>query len=241
MVVPDEVHYMDVSPKQLVSAAAALIPFLEHDDANRARMGSNMQRQAVPLLFPQAPRVGTGMESKVARDSGALVLAQNPGEVVSVEADRIVVHRDKKRSTPLTPLDTANDDEYKLVKFSRSNQDCCINQRPLVSVGEKIAKGQALADGAGTEKGDLALGMNVLVAFMPWNGYNFEDSILISEKVVKEDLYTSVHIEEFECTARDTKLGKEEILKALRFGFDRVFDNKEKVCAGGGEGAGLDQ
>ncbi len=215
MVVPDEVHYMDVSPKQLVSAAAALIPFLEHDDANRALMGSNMQRQAVPLLFPQAPRVGTGMESKVARDSGALVLAQNPGEVVSVEADRIVVHRDKKHSTPLTPLDTADNDEYKLVKFSRSNQDCCINQRPLVNRGDKVSTGDVLADGPATEHGDLALGMNVLVAFMPWNGYNFEDAIVISERLLKNDIFTSVHIEEFELQVRDTKRGQEEITREI--------------------------
>ena len=215
MVTPNEVQYMDVSPKQLVSAAAALIPFLEHDDANRALMGSNMQRQAVPLLFPQAPRVGTGMESKVARDSGALVLAQNPGEVASVEADRIVVRRDKKYSTPLTPLDTADEDEYKLIKFSRSNQDCCINQRPLVKRGDKVSTGDVLADGPATEHGDLALGMNVLVAFMPWNGYNFEDAIVISERLLKNDIFTSVHIEEFELQVRDTKRGQEEITREI--------------------------
>ena len=215
MVVPEELDYMDVSPKQLVSAAAALIPFLEHDDANRALMGSNMQRQAVPLLFTQAPYVGTGMEGKVALDSGAVVLARNPGEVVSVDSERIVVRRDKRHSTPLTPLDTADEDEYRLIKFTRSNQDCCINQRPLVSVGEKIAKGQALADGAGTEKGDLALGMNVLVGFMPWNGYNFEDAIVISERLLKQDVFTSVHIEEFELQVRDTKRGQEEITREI--------------------------
>ena len=215
MVTPDEVQYMDVSPKQLVSAAAALIPFLEHDDANRALMGSNMQRQAVPLLFPQAPRVGTGMESKVARDSGALVLARNPGEVISVEADRIVVRRDKKRSTPLTPLDTADQDEYKLIKFSRSNQDCCINQRPMVKRDDKVSTGDVLADGPATEHGDLALGMNVLVAFMPWNGYNFEDAIVISERLLKNDIFTSVHIEEFELQVRDTKRGQEEITREI--------------------------
>ena len=215
MVVPEELDYMDVSPKQLVSAAAALIPFLEHDDANRALMGSNMQRQAVPLLFTQAPYVGTGMEGKVALDSGAVVLARNPGEVVSVDSERIVVRRDKRHSTPLTPLDTADEDEYRLIKFARSNQDCCINQRPLVSVGEKIAKGQALADGAGTEKGDLALGMNVLVGFMPWNGYNFEVAIVISERLLKQDVFTSVHIEEFELQVRDTKRGQEEITREI--------------------------
>ncbi len=215
MVTPDELDYMDVSPKQLVSAAAALIPFLEHDDANRALMGSNMQRQAVPLLFTQAPFVGTGMESKVARDSGAVIIARNPGEVINVSADRIVVRRDKKHSTPLTPLDMADTDEYKLTKFSRSNQDCCINQRPLVKVGDKVDKSQALADGAATERGDLALGMNVRVAFMPWNGYNFEDAIVISERLLKRDVFTSIHIEEFELQVRDTKRGQEEITREI--------------------------
>jgi DNA-directed RNA polymerase subunit beta len=215
MLPPSEVQYMDVSPKQLVSAAAALIPFLEHDDANRALMGSNMQRQAVPLLFTQAPLVGTGMEGKVARDSGAVVLARNPGEVVRVEADRIVVKRDKRHSTPLSPLDTADEDTYKLIKFSRSNQDCCINQRPLVQVGDKIRKGQVLADGPATERGDLALGMNVLVAFLPWNGYNFEDAIIISERLLKREVFTSIHIEEFELQVRDTKRGQEEITREI--------------------------
>ena len=215
MVSPSELDYMDVSPKQLVSAAAALIPFLEHDDANRALMGSNMQRQAVPLLFTQAPFVGTGMEGKIALDSGAVVLARNPGEVVRVDAERIAVRRDKKHSMPLTPLDTADEDEYKLVKFARSNQDCCINQRPLVQVGDKVQMGQALADGAGTERGDLALGMNVLVAFMPWNGYNFEDAIVINERLLKRDIFTSVHIEEFELQVRDTKRGQEEITREI--------------------------
>ena len=215
MVTADELDYMDVSPKQLVSAAAALIPFLEHDDANRALMGSNMQRQAVPLLFTQTPYVGTGMESKVARDSGAVVLARNPGEVVSVDAHRVVVRRDKKHSVPLTPLDTADEDEYKLIKFSRSNQDCCINQRPFVEVGDQIARGQVLADGPSTDRGELALGMNVLVGFMPWNGYNFEDAIVISERLLKRDVFTSVHIEEFELQVRDTKRGQEEITREI--------------------------
>ncbi|HIL07274.1 MAG TPA: DNA-directed RNA polymerase subunit beta [Candidatus Latescibacteria bacterium] len=215
MVSPSELDYMDVSPKQLVSAAASLIPFLEHDDANRALMGSNMQRQAVPLLFTQAPFVGTGMEGKIALDSGAVVLARNPGEVVRVDAERIAVRRDKKNSTPLTPLDTADEDEYQLIKFARSNQDCCINQRPLVQVGDKVQQGQALADGAGTERGDLALGMNVLVAFMPWNGYNFEDAIVINERLLKRDIFTSVHIEEFELQVRDTKRGQEEITREI--------------------------
>ena len=215
MVTADDLDYMDVSPKQLVSAAAALIPFLEHDDANRALMGSNMQRQAVPLLFTQTPYVGTGMESKVARDSGAVVLARNPGEVVSVDAHSVVVRRDKKHSVPLTPLDTADEDEYKLIKFSRSNQDCCINQRPLVGVGDQIVQGQVLADGPSTDRGELALGMNVLVGFMPWNGYNFEDAIVISERLLKRDVFTSVHIEEFELQVRDTKRGQEEITREI--------------------------
>ncbi|HIM56203.1 MAG TPA: DNA-directed RNA polymerase subunit beta, partial [Candidatus Latescibacteria bacterium] len=215
MCTPEEVQYMDVSPKQLVSAAAALIPFLEHDDANRALMGSNMQRQAVPLLFTQAPLVGTGMEGKVARDSGATVMARNPGEVVDVQADRIIIRRDKRHSTPLSPLDTADEDLYKLTKFSRSNQDCCINQRPLVQVGEKVEKGLIIADGPATDKGELALGMNVLVAFMPWNGYNFEDAIVISERLLKKDVFTSVHIEEFELQVRDTKRGQEEITREI--------------------------
>ena len=211
MVPPEECQYMDVSPKQLVSAAAALIPFLEHDDANRALMGSNMQRQAVPLLFTEAPYVGTGMESKVAVDSGAVVLARNPGEVVSVSSDQVLVRRDRRRSTPLSPLDTADSDEYRLTKFARSNQDCCMNQRPAVRVGDKVQKGQVVADGPATESGDLALGMNVLCAFMPWNGYNFEDAIVISERLLRKDVFTSVHIEEFELQVRDTKRGQEEI------------------------------
>ena len=215
MVSPEEAQYMDVSPKQLVSAAAALIPFLEHDDANRALMGSNMQRQAVPLLFTEAPLVGTGMEEKVARDSGAVILARNPGIVLAVDSDRIVVERDKRSSTPLSPLDTADADEYKLIKFSRSNQDCCINQRPVVRVGDKVSKGQVIADGPATDSGDLALGMNVLVAFMPWNGYNFEDAIVISERLLKRDVFTSVHIEEFELQVRDTKRGQEEITREI--------------------------
>ena len=214
-VAPEDCQYMDVSPKQLVSAAAALIPFLEHDDANRALMGSNMQRQAVPLLFTQAPYVGTGMEGKIAIDSGAVVLARNPGEVSSVDSNRIVVRRDKRRSTPLSPLDTADVDEYKLTKFSRSNQDCCMNQRPIVRVGDKVDNGQVLADGPATELGDLALGMNVLCAFLPWNGYNFEDAIVISERLLKKDVFTSIHIEEFELQVRDTKRGQEEITREI--------------------------
>jgi DNA-directed RNA polymerase subunit beta len=215
MIAPEECQYMDVSPKQLVSAAAALIPFLEHDDANRALMGSNMQRQAVPLLFTQAPFVGTGMEGKIAVDSGAVILARNPGEVVTVDSNKIVVRRDKRRSIPLSPLDTADVDEYKLTKFARSNQDCCMNQRPIIRVGDKIDKKQVLADGPATELGDLALGMNVLCAFLPWNGYNFEDAIVISERLLKKDVFTSVHIEEFELQVRDTKRGQEEITREI--------------------------
>jgi len=215
MVSPKEVDFMDVSPKQLVSAAATLIPFLEHDDANRALMGSNMQRQAVPLLFPEAPYVGTGLERKVALDSGAVVLARNPGEVIHVQADRIVVRRDKERSIRLTPLDSSDEDVYRLTKFARSNQDCCMNQRPLVRVGDKVERGQAIADGASTDRGDLALGANVLVAFMPWYGYNFEDAIVVSERLLKQDVFSSVHIEEFELQVRDTKRGQEEITREI--------------------------
>ncbi len=207
---PDRVDYMDVSPKQLVSVAAALIPFLENDDANRALMGSNMQRQAVPLVRSDAPFVGTGMESVVARDSGAAIAAKRAGVVDQVDATRIVI-----RATD--ELDPAKPgvDIYRLMKFQRSNQSTCINQRPLVKVGDTVQKGEVIADGPSTDLGDLALGRNVLVAFMPWNGYNFEDSILLSERIVKEDVFTSIHIEEFEVMARDTKLGPEEITRDI--------------------------
>ncbi len=208
---PDNVSKMDVSPKQIVSVAAALIPFLENDDANRALMGSNMQRQAVPCLKSQAPLVGTGMEQVVARDSGATVVAKRPGKVVSVDSNRVVVRADK---TSDDPLDTGVD-IYNLVKYRRSNQDTCITQKPIVTPGEKVAAREILADGPSTEMGELALGQNVVVAFMPWNGYNFEDSILINENMVKDDIFTSIHIEEFECIARDTKLGKEEITRDI--------------------------
>ncbi|MEE8109592.1 MAG: DNA-directed RNA polymerase subunit beta, partial [bacterium] len=209
----DEVDYMDVSPKQLVSVATSLIPFLENDDANRALMGSNMQRQAVPLLRPEAPLVGTGMEAVAARDSGAVVVAREGGEVVDVDASRIVVriHEGRRRGGAKGP----GVNIYSLTKYRRSNQNTCINQRPIVTVGQKVKEGQVLADGPATESGELALGRNVLVAFMPWRGYNFEDAIVISEKVVKEDIYTSIHIEEFEVEARDTKLGKEEITRDI--------------------------
>ncbi len=209
-----EVDYMDVSPMQLVSVAAALIPFLEHDDANRALMGSNMQRQAVPLLTTEAPLVGTGMESIAARNSGAVVIARNSGVVKEVDAERIVIERTAKRSGE-ADLFIDDVDEYRLQKFVRSNQNTCINQRPLVSEGEKVKAGAAIADGPATQGAELALGRNVLVAFMPWEGYNFEDAVLISEKLLKEDMFTSVHIEEFVTEARETKLGKEEITRDI--------------------------
>jgi DNA-directed RNA polymerase subunit beta len=211
MVRPEQVEFMDVSPNQLVSVAASLIPFLENDDANRALMGSNMQRQAVPLLRTEAPLVGTGMEKVVARDSGVTMLARRAGVVESVDATRIVIKADK-------PSDSGRDpgiDIYNLTKYQRSNQNTCINQRPIVVEGDHVDAGEVIADGASTEMGELALGRNVLVAFMPWGGYNFEDSILISERVVKDDYFTSVHIEEFECVARDTKLGPEEITRDI--------------------------
>jgi DNA-directed RNA polymerase subunit beta len=219
---PDELHYMDVSPNQIVSAAAALIPFLEHDDANRALMGSNMQRQAVPLLTPEAPLVGTGMEDKVARDSRAMIISEYDGVVEHVEADRIVIRRDSTagRGKRLDPESLANYDEndlvsYRCTKFMRTNQGTCINQRPIVKVGDRITKGQVLADGCSTQGGRLALGRNVVVAFMPWRGYNFEDAIVISEKVVQKDIYTSIHIEEFELQVRDTKRGEEELTREI--------------------------
>ncbi len=207
-------HYMDISPKQLVSVAAALIPFLENDDANRALMGSNMQRQAVPLLRSEAPIVGTGLEAIVAQDSGAVVLCQRGGVVDSVDSERIIVRVEGE------DIDTGEQKEfgadiYQLIKFRRSNQNTCINQKPLVREGQRLHKGDVMADGPCTEEGELALGRNVLVAFMPWRGYNFEDAILVSEKLVKEDYYTSIHIEEFEVEARDTKLGPEEITRDI--------------------------
>jgi DNA-directed RNA polymerase subunit beta len=210
MVPPDKVDFMDVSPKQLVSVAAALIPFLENDDANRALMGSNMQRQAVPLVRAEAPFVGTGMEGVVARDSGAAIAARRTGVVDQVDATRIVV-RATEEADPTKP----GVDIYRLMKFQRSNQNTCINQRPLVKVGDQVKKGDIIADGPSTELGELALGRNVLVAFMPWNGYNFEDSILLSERIVKDDVFSSIHIEEFEVMARDTKLGPEEITRDI--------------------------
>src|SRR5450432_110010 len=215
---PEKVHYMDISPKQLVSVAAGLIPFLEHDDANRALMGSNMQRQGVPLLKSESPLVGTGMEGKVARDSKAVIVAEGSGKVASVTADQIIITKDghlpdgrkKIKHDPAEHLYV-----YELRKFMRSNAGTCVNQKPIVKKGQSIHKGDVIADGPNTENGELALGRNVLVAFMPWNGYNFEDAIMISEKVVKEDIYTSIHIDEFEIGARDTKLGPEEITRDI--------------------------
>ena len=206
----DKVSLMDVSPSQLVSIAASLIPFLEHDDANRALMGSNMQRQAVPLLRSKAPLVGTGVERLVAKDSGTSVVAQNDGIVEEVDASRIVVRRFAKGGEL-----GANVDIYNLTKYQRTNQNTCFNQKPIVLVGDTVRRGDIIADGPSTELGELALGQNILVAFTPWMGYNFEDSILISERLIKEDTYTSIHIEEFECLARDTKLGKEEITRDI--------------------------
>ncbi len=212
---PLEVQFMDVAPNQLVSAAAALIPFLEHDDANRALMGSNMQRQAVPLLRPEAPYVGTGLEERIARDSRAMIVAEDDGVVMTASSTQITVKYDKK----IKGFDPAFEDEkirtYRLVKFFRTNQDTCINQKAIVVPGQRVAKGQILADGPATDRGELALGRNMLVAFMPWRGYNFEDAIVISERVVSEDIYTSIHIEEFELQVRDTKRGEEELTREI--------------------------
>src|SRR5438477_2805578 len=209
----EEVDYVDVSPKQLVSVAASLIPFLENDDANRALMGSNMQRQAVPLIKGEAPLVGTGMERVTARDSGAVVLCKREGIVDQVDSERIIVRVESDHSGVLSREVGA--DIYQLIKFKRSNQNTCINQKPLVRVGDRVRKGQVLADGPCTDRGELALGRNVLVAFLPWRGYNFEDAILVSEKLVKDDYYTSIHIEEYEIEARDTKLGPEEVTRDI--------------------------
>ena len=208
---PDKMEYMDVAPAQIVSVAASLIPFLEHDDANRALMGSNMQRQAVPCLRPEKPFVGTGIERTAAVDSGTVVTAHRGGLVDYVDAGRIVVrvHDEEPRAGEVGV------DIYSLIKYTRSNQNTNINQRPLVRVGDVIARGDVIADGASTDMGELALGQNMLVAFMPWNGYNFEDSILIDGKVLAEDRYTSIHIEELSVVARDTKLGPEEITRDI--------------------------
>ena len=217
LLTPARIDYMDVAPEQLVSIAAALIPFLEHDDANRALMGSNMQRQSVPLLFPQAPLVGTGLEEKVARDSGAVVVARRGGVVTRVTADEIIVdtgdEEAKAGDHPLARL--KQHDRYRVKKFWRTNQDTAINQRPLVTLNQKVKAGQIIADGAGTDRGELALGANVLVAFMPWYGHNFEDAIVLSERLVKDDVYSSIHIQELELHVRDTKRGREEITREI--------------------------
>jgi DNA-directed RNA polymerase subunit beta len=210
MLAPDKIDYLDVSPSQLVSVAASLIPFLEHDDANRALMGSNMQRQAVPLLTSSTPLIGTGMEGVVARDSGVTVVARRNGMVEDVDSTRVVIRATDGNGGGDSPVDI-----YKLTKFQRTNQNTCYNQRPIVRKGDSVHKGQIIADGPATEMGQLALGKNVMVAFMPWGGYNFEDSILVSERLVKDDVFTSIHIEEFEVMARDTKLGKEEITRDI--------------------------
>ena len=220
----DTIDLMDVSPQQLVSVAASLIPFLENDDANRALMGSNMMRQAVPLIKPKAPLVGTGMEYTVAKDSGSTVVAKREGIVDQLDANRIVIRVTDKKDTSLNKIDI-----YNLLKFQRSNQNTCINQRPLVNVGEIIQKDQVIADGPATELGELALGRNVLVAFMPWNGYNFEDSILISERVVQDDVFTSIHVEEFEVMARDTKLGPEDVTRDIPNASEEMLRNLDET------------
>jgi len=223
----EKVDYMDVSPKQLVGISTSLVPFLEHDDANRALMGANMQRQAVPLLRPEAPIVGTGMEFVAAKDSGAVVVARRAGVVEAVSAARIIVRADEKAEDGGL-ADGSSVDICTLMKFERSNQNTCINQKPIVGVGERVRKGQVIADGPATAAGELALGQNVLVAFMPWGGYNFEDAILISEKLVKDDRFTSIHLEEFEIEARDTKLGKEDITRDIpNVGEDALKDLDE--------------
>ncbi len=216
MIQPEELDFMDVAPAQLVSAAASMIPFLEHDDANRALMGCNMQRQAVPLLRCETPLVGTGMEERIARDSQAVVVAKRAGSVVSVTGERIIVQPARGRAADLEDFsEFEGQDVYNLQKFHRSNQDTCVNQKPIVKVGDKVRGDQVLADGPGTSAGELALGVNTLVAFMPWGGYNYEDAILLSERLVKEDSFTSIHIEEFECQVREIKAGREEITREL--------------------------
>jgi len=234
MVRPEQVDYVDVSPKQLVSVSAALIPFLEHDDANRALMGSNMQSQAVPLLVPHAPIVGTGMEKVAACNSGAVVMAEHNGVVESVDSEQIVVRHTGRKPKSSDPFSLGYD-VYRLRKFARSNQNTTINQRPLVAEGQRVKKGEVLADGAATQNGELALGRNVLVAFVPWEGYNFEDAILVSERIVKEDVFTSVHIEVFDVEARDTKLGREEITRDIPNVGEEALKNLDEngiVCIG---------
>ncbi len=217
VVEPEKIQFMDVAPNQIVSAAAALIPFLEHDDANRALMGSNMQRQAVPLLQPVAPLVGTGLEEKLARDSRTVIVAERAGSVESVSADTIIVNYDidENSTEAIISFDDKRRVEYHLTKFLRTNQDTCINQKPIVEPGQRFKRGDVLADGCATEGGELALGRNILVAFMPWRGYNFEDAIIVSERIVAEDIFTSIHIEEFELQVRDTKRGEEELTREI--------------------------
>ena len=224
VVPPEKIDYIDVSPKQLVSVAAALIPFLEHDDANRALMGSNMQRQAVPLLLTEPPLIGTGMEEKTALDSGATVVARRDGVVESVTADKIII----RPSDHSSEVDISEVDEYDLLKFKRTNQDTCINQKPLVEVGDKVKKRETIADGASTSAGELALGANVLVAFMPWRGYNFEDAIIVSENLSEDDRFTSIHIEEFELQVRETKRGAEEITREIPNVSDEALTNLDE-------------
>ena len=199
---------MDVSPKQVISVAASLIPFLEHDDANRALMGCNMQRQAVPLLFPETPRVGTGMEMKAAYDSGVLVKAKRSGTVEYVSSDKIIIRPDHAE------ID-GEVDVYQLQKYQRTNQDTCFNQKPIVDLNQHVEEGEPIGDGPATQNGELALGRNILVGFVPWNGYNYEDAVLISEKVVKEDIFTTIHIHEFSIDIRDTKLGAEKLTREI--------------------------
>jgi DNA-directed RNA polymerase subunit beta len=223
---PEDLHYMDVSPKQIISVSASLIPFLEHDDANRALMGSNMQRQAVPLVFPEAPRVGTGMEAKCAYDSGVIVRAKRSGVVKHVSSLVIEITPDE---------DKKEVDKYTLIKFQRTNQDTCYNQRPIVLAGDRVAEGQVIADGPATDYGELALGRNVLVGFLPWNGYNYEDSILISQRVVKDDMFTSIHIKEFITEVRETKLGPEKITRDIPNASEKSLDSLDSegiICVG---------
>ncbi|MDR0598962.1 MAG: DNA-directed RNA polymerase subunit beta [Treponema sp.] len=232
---PEEIHYMDVSPKQIISVSASLIPFLEHDDANRALMGSNMQRQAVPLVFPEAPRVGTGMEGKCAYDSGVLIKARRSGTVLRVTAGEVTIRPDNSKVNPGPQTIPEGLDVYPLAKYQRTNQDTCYNQRPVVKLGDKVAAGQVIADGPATKDGELALGRNILVGFMPWNGYNYEDSILISERVVKEDMFTSIHIKEFVTEVRETKLGPEKITRDIPNTSEKSLDNLDAegiICVG---------
>ncbi|MDR2247013.1 MAG: DNA-directed RNA polymerase subunit beta [Treponema sp.] len=222
---PEDIQYMDVSPKQLISVSASLIPFLEHDDANRALMGSNMQRQAVPLIFPEEPRVGTGMEGKCAYDSGVLIKARRSGTVVQVTSQAITIQPDQTDIGRIAETSAGGVDEYRLIKYQRTNQDTCYNQRPIVKMGETVVAGQIIADGPATRNGELALGRNVLVGFMPWNGYNYEDSILISQQVVKDDMFTSIHIKEFITEVRETKLGPEKITRDIPNTSEKSLDN----------------